>query len=225
MSNASTGKPPSPAKRARLAAAGRLPYEPAAVQAAALAGVALLAAIEGADWLERWSDLLRLAMAQPGDRNALLAAAGVLLLRTTGSLLGATLLCGWGMGWLMRRATPPAAQRSEHPPAAPGPASASWARLLAPIALATVLLLAAAWLARAWMVLPYLRPPAAENLAGGIALVLVVSDLTVGLALFAWRRRRFEREEAMGRAEEREEAAADRGPESTRRAVAEARQS
>lgn len=225
MSNASTGKPPSPAKRARLAAAGRLPYEPAAVQAAALAGVALLAAVEGADWFDRWSELLRLAIAQPGDRNAVLAAAGALLLRTTGSLLGATLLCGWGMGWLMRRATPPAAQRSEHGPVASGPASGGWARLLAPITLATLVVLFAAWLARAWMDPPYLRPPRPVNLAGGIALALVVSDLTIGLALFAWRRMRFEREEAMGRAEEREEAAADRGPESNRRAVAAARES
>lgn len=222
MSGANGGKAPSPRKRARLAAAGRLPYEPAAVQAAAFAGIATLLVMNGEVWFLGWRDLLGQAIYQPGDLSALLWTAGRLLVRTTGSLLAAALLCGWGMGWLLRRLTPPATPTTETVSIVSVNRGALGTAVIVTALCTTGLLLLTYQFGRSWMTLPVLRPEQLRDASGLALLFALVADLTIAAALFQARRRQFDRDEAMTRQEERDEAADDRGPETNRRAVTEA---
>jgi hypothetical protein len=106
-----THQPPTRSRRARLAARGILPYEPSAVYAAAFCGILLVLASGGDGWFEEWKMLLRQASEQPGDLSALATSGRRLLLHSVGSLVGVSLLCGWGVGWMQRRLSPPAATR------------------------------------------------------------------------------------------------------------------
>ena len=137
-------QPPTPGRRARLAARGILPYEPAAVYAAALCGILLLLASSGEGWFEEWKMLLRQAAEQPHELAALAASSWHLLLRSVGSLVGVSLLCGGGVGWMQRRLSPPAASRSEGPLPGSETAAPAWFAAPSPGAPVTTRLLLAA---------------------------------------------------------------------------------
>jgi hypothetical protein len=204
-------QPPTRSRRARLAGRGILPYEPAAVYAAALCGILILLAASGAGWFAEWRNLFHQAAEQPYDLAALAASSRQLLLRSVGSLVGVSLLCGWGVGWMQRRLSPPAAKRSEGSLPGSEEAAPPWfAGLLAVaamLAFAGVTLL----LSTGWMHGPNLGASRLSEAAGGVLLCLAATDLFVCAALSAWRYRRFDREQAMSPAEVAEERRAEEG--------------
>lgn len=209
-----TDQPPSLRKRARLAAAGRLPYEPAAVYAAALTGALLLIATRGASWFEGWRDLLRDATQRPDDLAALGSKAAELGVQTAGALLAASLLCGWGAGWMQRRLSPPAAEPSvvQRSAAAGTTPTSRWFALL--LALGAVAATAAVTVAASglWFSLRLNHLERAMTMAGSALLLFAAADLVLAVLLTRWRHHRFDREQAMSHAEQREEARSDAAP-------------
>lgn len=212
-------QPPTPGRRARLAARGILPYEPAAVYAAACCGILLLLASSGEGWFDDWRSLFQQAAEQPRDLAALAASSWHLLLRSVGSLVGVSLLCGGGVGWMQRRLSPPAASPSEGPlPGSKAAAPLWFAALLAAVAMlsfAGVTLL----LSMGWMHWPGLRAARVSEAVGAAILCLAAGDLLVAAGLSAWRHRRFDREQAMSHAETAEERRAEEGSAAGRREV------
>lgn len=208
-SSDATTRPPSTTKRARLAARGQLPYEPSVVFSAALLGILLLVALSGEAWFASWQALLRQAFQQPDDLPALARAAAALLLRTVAGILGASLLCGWGAGWMQRRLSPPAlASANEAPEQASSTvatAAPRWfAWLLAGLAVLSVA--TATYLCTsAWYQLGPRHLAGAKQMAGAALLLMATADLLAALLLTAWRHHRFAREQAMSRAEQAEE--------------------
>ena len=213
-------QPPTRSRRAKLAARGLLPYEPSAVYAASCCGILLLLAASGEGWFEEWKMLLRQAAEQPDDLTALATSGWRLLLHAVGTLVGVSLLCGWGVGWMQRRLSPPAAMRWDGPLPASDMATPRWfAGLLAMAALLSfggVALL----LSTGWMHWPSLRASRISEAAGGVLLCLAATDLLVGAALSAWRHQRFDREQAMSHAEIAEERRAEEGAGAARSEVA-----
>lgn len=212
-------QPPTPGRRARLAARGILPYEPAAVYAAAFCGILLLLASSGEGWFDDWRSLFQQAAEQPPDLAALAASSWHLLLRSVGGLVGVSLLCGGGVGWMQRRLSPPAASRSEGPPPGSETAAPAWfAALLAAaamLAFAGVTLL----LSMGWTHWPALRAARVSEAVGAAILCLAAGDLLVAAGLSAWRHRRFDREQAMSHAEVAEERRAEEGSAAGRKEV------
>lgn len=213
-------QPPTRSRRARLAARGLLPYEPSAVYAASCCGILLLVAASGEGWFEEWKMLLRQAAEQPDDRTALATSCGRLLLHAAGSLVGVSLLCGWGVGWMQRKLSPAAAVGWDGPLPASEAAAPRWfAGLLAMAAMLSfggVTLL----LSTGWMHWPSLRASRVSEAAGLAMLGLAAADLLVGAALSAWRHQRFDREQAMSHAEIAEERRAEEGAGAARSEVA-----
>lgn len=212
-------QPPSIRKRARLAAAGVLPYEPAAVHAAALVGVLLLVAASGEGWFDSWRALVQIAVQTPGDLAALGRAAADLGLRAVGGLLAASLLCGWGVGWLQRRLSPPVSAQlatDTRRTAGAAPTPRWFALLLAVCATATLvgITIAASGL---WYRLHLHRLEAAKAIAGVALLLFAACDIVVVAVLTRWRHHRFDREQAMSRAEQREEAKDEATPQAAAR--------
>ena len=212
-------QPPTPGRRARLAARGILPYEPAAVYAAALSGILLLLASSGEGWFDDWRSLFQQAAEQPHDLAALAASSWHLLLRSVGSLVGVSLLCGGGVGWMQRRLSPPAARRSEGPLPGSEAAAPRWfAALLAAAAMlsfAGVTLL----LSMGWTHWPGLGASRVSEAAAAAILCLAAGDLLVTAGLSAWRHRRFDREQAMSHAEVADERRAEEGSAAGRKEV------
>jgi flagellar biosynthesis protein FlhB len=210
MSDASR-QPPTRSRRAELAARGILPFEPAAVYTAALCGILILLAASGEDWFVEWRNLFHQAAEQPYDLSAIAASSRQLLLHAVGSLVGVSLLCGWGVGWMQRRLSPPAARRSDGSLPGSEAAAPSWfAGLLAAaamLAFAVVTLL----LSTGWMQWPSLRAWRFSEAAGGVLLACAAADLFVCAALTTWRYLRFDREQAMSHAEVAEERRAEEG--------------
>jgi flagellar biosynthesis protein FlhB len=215
-----THQPPTRSRRARLAARGILPYEPSAVYAAAFCGILLVLASGGDGWFEDWKMLLRQASEQPGDLSALATSGRRLLLHSVGSLVGVSLLCGWGVGWMQRRLSPPAATRWDGPLPSCDMAAPHWfAGLLAMAAMLSLggvtLLLSTSFSYGAGLRLLRL-----SGAVGAALLCLAVVDLLVTAALSAWRHRRFDLEQAMSHAEVAEERRAEEGAGATKNEVA-----
>jgi len=212
--------PPTRSRRARLAARGILPYEPAAVYAAAFCGILLLLASSGEGWFEAWRNLFQQAAEQPVDLAALADASRHLLLRSLGSIVGVSLLCGWGVGWMQRRLSPPAAMGWDGPLPASELATPRWfAGLLATAAILSfcgVTLL----LSTGYSDGTGLHASRLSEAAGATLLFLAALDLLVTAALSAWRHKRFDQEQAMSRAEVAEERRAEEGTAAARSEVA-----
>ena len=218
-----TNQPPTRSRRARLAARGILPYEPSAVYAAAFCGILLVFASGGDVWFEEWKMLFRQAAEQPGDLTALAASGLRLLLRSVGSLVGVSLLCGWGVGWMQRRLSPPAAMRWDGPPPASDMTAPRWFAGL--LAMAAVLSLGGVTLLLSTS-FSYGAGLRLSRLSGAVSaalLCLAVVDLLVTAALSAWRHRRFDREQAMSHAEIAEERRDEEGAVAGRNEVAKRR--
>ena len=164
--------------------------------------------------------LLRQAAEQPDDRTALARSCGRLLLHAAGSLVGVSLLCGWGVGWMQRKLSPAAAVGWDGPLPASEAAAPRWfAGLLAMAAMLSfggVTLL----LSTGWVHWPSLRASRVSEAAGVAMLGLAAADLLVGAALSAWRHQRFDREQAMSHAEIAEERRAEEGAGAARSEVA-----
>jgi len=208
-SSDATARPPSTTKRARLAAAGQLPYEPSVVFSAALLGILLLVAWSGEAWFASWQALLRQAFEQPDNLPALARGSAALLLRAVGGILGASLLCGWGAGWMQRRLSPPsitsASAVPDQPYATAATAAPRWfAWLLAGLAILAVAT-ATYLFTSAWYQLGPRHLAGAKQLAGATLLLMATTDLLAALLLAAWRHHRFVRAHAMSRAEQAEE--------------------
>ncbi len=212
--------PPTRSRRAQLAARGFLPYEPAAVYAAAGCGTLLLLASSGESWFDEWRNLLQRAAEPPVDLTALAALARHLMLRSVGSLVGVSLLCGWGVGWMQRRLSPPAAHRSDGPIAAAETGAPRWFAGL--LALAAMLSFGgvALLLSTGYTYGTGLRASRLSQGACATLLCLVAVDLLATAALSAWRHKRFDRDQAMSRAEVEEERRAEEGTPSARSEVA-----
>lgn len=206
--------PPSLRKRARLAAAGLLPYEPAAVYSGALVGMLLLVAACGDGWFEAWRNLLRDGVEARGDLTALGRAASNLGLRAVGGLLAASLLCGWGVGWMQRRLSPPAsAEVAPDLLRRAGPTQAPrWFALLLAVCATTSLAVMTLVASGLWYRLPLSRLEAAKEVAGPALLLFATLDLVVAALLTSWRNQRFDRAQAMSRAEQNEETKQDATP-------------
>ena len=213
-------QPPTRRRRARLAARGILPYEPSAVYAAAFCGILLVFASGGDGWFEEWKMLFRQAAEQPGDLTALATSGRRLLLHSVGSLVGVSLLCGWGVGWMQRRLSPPAAMRWDGPLPASDMAAPRWFAGL--LAMAAVLSLGGVTLllSTSFSYGAGLRLSRLSGAVGAALLCLAVIDLLVTAALSAWRHRRFGREQAMSQAEIAEERRDEEGAAAGRNEVA-----
>lgn len=213
-------QPPTRSRRAQLAARGILPYEPSAVYAAAFCGILLLLASGGAAWFEEWKMLLRQAAQQPDDLTALATSGWRLLLHSVGSLVGVSLLCGWGIGWMQRMLSPPAAMRWDGPLPASEMATPSWFAGL--LAIAAVLMFGGVTLLLSTGYSDGLAIYASPlwGAVGATLLCLAVVDLLVAAGLSAWRHKRFDREQAMSHAEIAEERRDEEGSAAGRNAVA-----
>lgn len=215
-----TQQPPTHSRRARLAARGILPYEPSAVYAAAFCGILLVLASGGEGWFEEWKLLFREAAEQPGDLTALATSGRRLLLHSVGSLMGVSLLCGWGVGWMQRRLSPPAAMRWDGPIPASEMATPRWFAGLLAMAAALSLGGVTLLLSTSFSYGAGLRLSRLSAAVGAALLCLAVVDLLVTAALSAWRHRRFDREQAMSHAEIAEERRDAEGAASGRNEVA-----